>query len=91
MISKHLIISGRVQGVSYRAWFSDLARTMNLQGWVRNRSDRTVEAVIKGKPDDVNALIKAAHIGPTLADVKNVDTKDMDYDGPPTFEITASQ
>lgn len=90
MASKRLVISGRVQGVCYRAWFSDLARSMNLHGWVRNCSDGSVEALVNGNPQDIDAIIKAAHIGPTLAEVKEVSANDAPYDGPAAFEIRPS-
>lgn len=90
MSTKHLVIKGRVQGVSYRAWFSDLAKTMNIEGWVRNCNDGTVEAIISGSNENVDALVKAATVGPTLADVKDVSVNDTDYNGPSGFEIRAS-
>lgn len=89
-ITKHLIISGRVQGVSYRAWLSDLAYNMGVHGWVRNRSNGTVEAVVQGSSDKITAIIEAAHVGPTLANVTKVTANDTRYDGPATFEVRAS-
>ncbi|MEE4350428.1 MAG: acylphosphatase [Pacificimonas sp.] len=68
----HLIISGRVQGVGYRAWLRDTATAHGLSGWVRNREDGTVEAVIAGSPDDVDAVIAACHRGPPAASVAQV-------------------
>ena len=76
MISKQLVIKGRVQGVSYRAWFAELAKNLNLSGWVRNRLDGTVEALVHGTPADIEAIIRAAHSGPTLAKVEEIIESD---------------
>lgn len=70
----HLRISGRVQGVGYRAWVLRTARKLNLSGWVRNLTDGTVDAVAQGPVDAVNQLIADCHAGPTLARVTAVDT-----------------
>lgn len=91
MQSKHLVVSGRVQGVNYRAWFCELARTMSIKGWVRNRANGTVEAVIQGGDDDLNAMVKAAHSGPALADVSDVQAKDVDYEPAESFEVKATE
>ena len=87
MRSKHLVIRGHVQGVSYRAWFCQRAQDLNIKGWVRNRADGTVEAVIQGTGADLEALIEAAHSGPGLADVSAVERKDIDYEPAEGFEI----
>lgn len=68
----NLRISGRVQGVGYRAWMSSRALTLGLDGWVRNRWDGSVEALVCGKPDAVEHLITACHAGPSHARVTEV-------------------
>ncbi len=73
MKAYHLIIHGRVQGVGYRAWFGSNAKKLELDGWVRNRKDGTVEAVIAGDEVDMEQLIKAAHKGPLAAKVTQVE------------------
>ncbi len=75
MIRVHLLISGRVQGVFYRASTRKEARSRGLTGWVRNLPDGRVEAVVEGPPDPVEALIAWCHRGPTFARVDSVDVR----------------
>jgi acylphosphatase len=72
MISKHLIISGTVQGVGYRDWLIGTAKKIGLAGWVRNRRDGTVEAVLAGEADAVEEVTRACHRGPRLAVVTGI-------------------
>lgn len=72
MITRHLIITGRVQGVGYRNYMAYKARQFHITGWVRNRSDGSVEAVIQGAAQNVDALIVRAHRGPPKASVTEV-------------------
>lgn len=64
-----LRISGRVQGVGYRAWAARQASLLALSGWVRNRRDGSVEAVIAGSEDAVREMVGRCHRGPALARV----------------------
>jgi len=66
------IISGRVQGVWYRAWTKKEATARGLNGWVRNRRDGTVEAVFAGEAGAVAAMLAACRDGPSRALVTNV-------------------
>lgn len=63
----HARIGGRVHGVGYRAWTEREARTLGLAGWVRNRSDGTVEAVFAGSADAVAAMAESLNRGPHAA------------------------
>lgn len=72
MVTKHLRITGRVQGVGYRNYMEYKARQLGVTGWVRNRSDGSVEAVIQGRAADVDALIERARHGPPKAAVAGV-------------------
>jgi acylphosphatase len=72
MIARRLTISGRVQGVGFRYALADEARARKLGGWVRNRRDGTVEAVIAGPEIDVEALVAWARYGPPAAHVSGV-------------------
>lgn len=85
MISKHLKISGRVQGVGFRASLEREAVRRGLVGWVRNRRDGTVEALVVGQVDSVDDLIHWAHDGPSAARVARVEVevvKDSDLAAP---------
>ena len=72
----HLTIAGLVQGVGYRQWFRRQATARGVKGWVRNRSDETVEAVVSGAPADVEGLAAAAMNGPLGAKVDRIDRRD---------------
>lgn len=71
---RHLSITGRVQGVGYRAWFEVQARALELSGWVRNRRDGSVEAVIAGPDEAVERMTELARRGPPAAAVREVAT-----------------
>ncbi len=68
-----IIIEGRVQGVGYRAWTYDAAIGRNLDGWVRNRDDGTVEALFAGEATQIDAMIEACRTGPRHARVSRVE------------------
>jgi len=65
-------ITGRVQGVWFRGWTVETARNLGLVGWVRNRTDGSVEAVFQGAPEAVRRMIAACHDGPPAANVSAV-------------------
>ncbi|XSC46390.1 acylphosphatase [Bradyrhizobium sp. RDT10] len=65
--TRHVMIRGRVQGVGYRAFVDDEARSHDLEGWVRNRRDGSVEAVFAGPAGTVTAMIAACRRGPPSA------------------------
>src|SRR3546814_2209353 len=76
MAARRLRIHGRVQGVFYRNWTVQTARSLGLSGWVRNRSDGTVEAVVAGSAEDIQRFISLAHDGPPAAHVTSIDERD---------------
>jgi len=80
MIARRLEIRGRVQGVGYRDDLIDVARTLGVTGWVRNRRDGIVEALIQGDPDDVERLLAWCRRGPVLARVTGIAILDADPD-----------
>ncbi|MDP1722201.1 MAG: acylphosphatase [Candidatus Gottesmanbacteria bacterium] len=78
----HLIISGDVQGVGYRAWVdqASLGKTRDKQeksitGWVKNREDGAVEVVAEGEKKDLEDLIGACHKGPEVAFVEKIQVE----------------
>jgi len=71
--SLKLRIEGAVQGVGYRAFAAAEARKLGLSGWVRNRSDETVEALVCGPTPDVEAFVAACARGPASARVTHID------------------
>lgn len=85
MIARHLIISGRVQGVGYRDWLRSEARARGLSGWVRNRTDGTVEALIAGDAPAVAKIIDDCRRGPRLAVVDAVAENDAVAPDEPGF------
>lgn len=77
----HVVMSGRVQGVFFRAHTRDIARESNVNGWVKNRDDGKVEALFEGDEEDVKAVLDWCQDGPPNARVSGVDTKWEDYKG----------
>lgn len=77
-----LTIFGRVQGVSYRAWMAQQARVAQIRGYVRNRDDGRVEAVIEGDPERLRALVEACYEGPPAAAVEHIDVHEDSREGP---------
>lgn len=69
----HLIISGDVQGVGYRAWALGQAQELRITGWVKNREDGAVEVLAEGSRADLEQFIKQCHHGPEVAWVKKVE------------------
>lgn len=72
LVAARVRITGRVQGVWFRAWTVNVARDLSLDGWVRNRPDGSVEAVFYGPRAQVERMIANCHEGPPAADVENV-------------------
>ena len=85
-ITLRLVIHGRVQGVFFRDSMRREAQNMAVAGWVRNRSDGTVEAAVQGEPAAVDTLVRWARRGPPHAQVERVEIgpDDGSYTG---FEV----
>ncbi len=77
----HVLISGRVQGVYYRAFTAEAARRNQVTGWVRNLSDGRVEAVLEGDMKRLEQLIDELKAGPPNAIVKDIDIQREAYTG----------
>jgi acylphosphatase len=89
IVTKHLIISGKVQGVGFRAAIYREAVKLNVTGWVRNRGDGTVEAVIQGPEQSVAAMLIWVNQGPPGTRVDRVDV--VAVDGVfPDFDLLSS-
>jgi acylphosphatase len=88
-IARRLVIAGRVQGVGFRYAFADEARMRGLGGWVRNRRDGRVEALVSGSAADVEAMIAGARVGPPAARVTSIDIEEAIAASAP-FEIVAT-
>lgn len=69
----HVRITGRVQGVSFRAWTRGRAEALGLSGWVRNEPDGAVTAYIAGEKAPLDEMIEALHKGPVMARVDSVE------------------
>jgi acylphosphatase len=75
----HLIVRGRVQGVCFRAETHRAATVFGVSGWVRNKRDGTVEAIVEGAKKDVISLINWCHTGPPISLVEKVDVSWQDF------------
>jgi acylphosphatase len=73
---RHILVHGRVQGVGYRAFVEHEVLARGLQGWVRNRRDGTVEAVLMGDAAAVAAMIETCRRGPFAARVEQIDQRE---------------
>jgi acylphosphatase len=72
-VIRRIVVRGRVQGVGFRAFVEDEARERRVAGWVRNRRDGSVEAVIAGSLEEVDRMTAAVRRGPPAARVETAD------------------
>jgi acylphosphatase len=87
MIARRIRVTGRVQGVFFRAWTRDEARSLGASGWVRNCPDGAVEAHIEGEEEAVTQLIRRMRHGPPHAKVFGVEIAEVDPQGADRFEV----
>jgi acylphosphatase len=73
VIRRRLIVHGRVQGVGFRWAIARAAESRGVSGWVTNRADGTVEAVLEGEPEAVESVVRLSRDGPRGARVERVD------------------
>ena len=84
---KRVVVHGRVQGVFFRDSTRRRAQAAGVAGWVANRPDGTVEAVLEGDADAVESLARWLHDGPRGADVERVEVEDGEPEGLTGFDI----
>ena len=84
-------ISGRVQGVWFRAWTEQRATALGLDGWVRNRRDGDVEALFAGADEAVEAMVAECRNGPPDARVDAVSAEPDEAPDAPGFHVTRSR
>jgi acylphosphatase len=82
-----VFVSGRVQGVFFRATTRDRAESVGVDGWVRNLDDGRVEAVFEGEAEQVDAMVEFCHDGSPAADVESVEVEHEPPEGVTGFEI----
>jgi acylphosphatase len=86
-IRAHVFVSGRVQGVYYRANTRDTARELGVDGWVKNLADGRVEAVFEGPEEAVEKMVEWCHTGSPAANVEDVKVEYGDPEGEDGFQI----
>jgi acylphosphatase len=87
MIAVHVRISGRVQGVFYRAFTQERARALGVNGFVRNIPGGGVEAMLEGERKSVGELLKAMKSGPSGAIILGMEFSELESKGYEDFEI----
>ncbi len=73
---KHLLLSGRVQGVGFRHFTTQQANELGIRGWVKNLPDGRLEAVIMGTKKDVEEMVRRMKKGPRMASVSEISELD---------------
>jgi acylphosphatase len=86
-IARHLSITGRVQGVFFRAWARDQAETLGVTGWVRNCPDGRVEAHVEGETAAVGQMLERLRGGPPSARIEDIRTWDVEVCDFNDFEV----
>ncbi len=81
IVRKRCFVSGRVQGVFFRAFTSREAAALGLRGWARNLTDGRVEVLAEGESDNVEALVKWLHQGSPLSKVRGVEVRNEEPGG----------
>ena len=87
MVRRNVVVNGRVQGVFFRDTVRRRAREEGVAGWIRNRSDGSVEAVFEGDADAVDEMVRFTHEGPRGAAVERVEVFEEEPEGLSGFRI----
>ena len=77
-MKKHIVITGKVQGVGFRYWLYKAAIQRNVDGWVKNKISGEVEALLIGNDAEVNSIIKLCEKGPPVSEVIKVSVKNYE-------------
>ena len=91
MVVYRVVLSGRVQGVGFRAWTERTARSLGLSGWVRNLRNGSVEALFAGPADVVDDMISRCRRGPDHARVEVLERHEETVPPPPGFQIRVGE
>jgi len=83
----HVYVSGKVQGVFFRATTRDTAQEQGVDGWVKNLDDGRVEAVFEGDPEAVDAMVEFCYEGSEMASVSTVEVTEEEPEGIDGFEV----
>ena len=86
-IARHVRVTGRVQGVFYRAWAQGQARELGVSGWIRNCPDGSVEAHLGGEENCVDRMIERMWKGPSNANVDDLLVEDAEAEDLGRFEL----
>lgn len=87
LVRRHVVVTGRVQGVFFRDSVRERADAHGVAGWACNRSDGALEAVLEGSPEDVERVVRFCRTGPPRADVEDVDVSEEEPEGLDGFSI----
>jgi acylphosphatase len=87
-VRRRVTVHGDVQGVFFRDSARERARAHGVSGWVRNRADGAVEAVLEGEPEAIERVIRFFHTGPPRASVTRVVTREEAPEGLTSFEVS---
>ena len=90
-VARHVRVTGRVQGVFFRAWSQGQARELGISGWIRNCADGSVEAHLDGEEDAVARMIERMRHGPSDAQVDEVTVEEAAPETSGRFELRTSQ
>ncbi len=85
--ARHVVVTGEVQGVGFRAWTRDVAEELDVAGWVRNRPDGTVEAHLEGSGDALSRMIDRLNAGPPAGRVDDIAAEAARPENAVDFEI----
>ena len=86
-VGRNVLVTGRVQGVFFRAWAAEQARELGVAGWVRNCRDGSVEAHLSGSEDAVVQLLGRLHAGQPSAEVENITVEIADPEPGDRFDV----